>query len=262
MMKTNKYSSIMSNRLTLMNDEMPLILSGKVARERATRRIVKKISAQASLHQKRDLEPKHHVSESKSTSLSSSKSHAVTVKNHNFTQIVRSKSRTFYHTFMPLDQADPTVIARDNMKDRAFVTIKRVKRADRDPVYRISNFTSDHLVNIKDMFLKDDDEIVIVYEQMNVSLRHIVAVIEGSLQVFEITTICKEISDCIEVIWWLLTRSWQLIDDLFYIHEKLSLYHDTLSCSSVLLNQNGKIKIGKFHSIRDRAKRLIIYQLT
>jgi len=190
----------MSNRLTLMNGEMSLILPGKVARERATRRIVKKVSTQASSHQKRDLESKHHVSESKSTSLSSSKSHAVTVKNHNFTQIMRSKSRTFYHTFMSLNQADSTVIARDNMKDRTFVTIKRVKRVDRNSVYRISNFTSDHLVNIKDMFLKDDDKIVIVYEQMNVSLRHIVAVIKDSLQTFKIATICKEISDCIKVI--------------------------------------------------------------
>ena len=200
MMKTNEYSLIMSNRLTLMNDEMSLILPDKVARERATREIVKKVPAQASSHQKRDLESKYHVSESKSTSLSSSKPHAVTAKNHNFTQIMRSKSRTSYHTFMSLDQAGSTVIARDNMKDRAFVTIKRMKRVDRDSVYKVSNFTSDHLVNIKDMFLKGDDKIVIVYEQMNVSLRHIVAVIEDSLQVFEIATICKKISDCIEVI--------------------------------------------------------------
>jgi len=189
MMEANEYPPTMSNRLTLMDGEVPLILPGKVARERATRGIVKKVPAQASSHQKRDLEPKHHVSESKSASLSSSKPHAVTAKNHNFTQVVRSKSRTSYHTFMPLDQAGPAVIARDNMKDRAFVAIKRVKRADRDPVYRVPDFTSDHLVSIKDMFLEGDDEIVIVYEQMDVSLRHIVAVTGGPLQAFEIAAI-------------------------------------------------------------------------
>ncbi len=126
---------------------------------------------------------------------SPSKPRAVTAENYNFTQVVRNKSRTSYHTFMPLDQAGPAVIARDNMKDRAFVAIKRVKRADRNPVYRLTDFTSDHLVNIKDMFLEGDDEIVIVYEQMDVSLRHIVAVIGGPLQAFEIAAICKEVSD-------------------------------------------------------------------
>ncbi len=82
---------------------------------------------------------------------------------------------------MPLGQDGPAVIAPDNKEDGPFVAIKRVKRADRDLVYRVPEFTSDHLVNIKDMFLEGDDEIVIVYEQMDVSLRHIMAVTGGPL---------------------------------------------------------------------------------
>lgn len=54
----------------------------------------------------------------------------------------------------------------------------------------------------------------------------------------------------------MLTGDTQLVGDLSYIHEQLSLYHGTLSCGNVLLNQNEKIKIGKFPSIRGRAERL------
>ena len=183
--------------MTLRDGDVPRKLPGGVAREQGTRFPIK-VPAQASSHQKRDLESKHYTSGSKSVSPSPSKPHAVTAKNHNFTEVVRNKSRTSYHTFMPLDQAGPAVIARDNKEDGPFVAIKRVKRADRDLVYRVPDFTSDHLVNIKDMFLEGDEEIVIVYEQMDVSLKHIVAVTGGPLQGFEIAAICKEVSDCIE----------------------------------------------------------------
>jgi len=91
--------------------------------------------------------------------------HALTAKNRSFMQVVRNRSRTSYHTFMPLDPDGPAVIARENKEDGPFVAIKRVKRVDRNLVYRVPEFTSDYLVNIKDMFLEDDDEIVIVYEQ-------------------------------------------------------------------------------------------------
>ena len=195
-MKADEYPPTMSNRMTLMDGEVPRRFPGNVAREQATRFPIK-VPAQASSHQKRDLEPEH-VSGSKSVSPSPSKPQTVTAENHSFTQVVRNKSRTSYHTFMPLDQAGPAVIARNNMEDRAFVAIKRVKRADRDPVKRVADFTSDHLVNIKDMFLEGDDDIVIVYEQMDVSLKHIVAVTGGPLQAFEIAAICKEVSDCEE----------------------------------------------------------------
>ena len=100
---------------------------------------------------------------------------------------------------MPLDQAGPAIIARENMEDRAFVANKRVRRANRDPAYRVADYTSDHLVNIRNIFWEgDDDDIVIVYEQMDVFLKHIVAVTGGPLQGFEIAAICTQVSNCIE----------------------------------------------------------------
>lgn len=101
------------------------------------------------------------------------------------------ESAKSYYNFMPLDQAGPAVIARDN-KDRTFVAIKRAKKSGVEPVLRIPDFVSDHVVNIKDMFV-DKEEVVIIYEQMDVSLRHIMAVAGGPLQAFEIAAVCKEV---------------------------------------------------------------------
>jgi len=77
---------------------------------------------------------------------------------------VRSKNRILYYIFIPLDQAGPAVIARDNIKNRVFITIKYIKRADRNLIYRLPDFTSDYFINIKDIFLEGDDEIIIIYE--------------------------------------------------------------------------------------------------
>ena len=53
------------------------------------------------------------------------------------------------------------------------------------PVYRVPDLMSDYLVNIKDMFLEGDDKYGIVCEQMDVLLRHIMAVTGGLLQAFD-----------------------------------------------------------------------------
>ncbi|MCJ1360236.1 MAG: hypothetical protein MMC33_010239 [Icmadophila ericetorum] len=140
--------------------------------------------------------------------------------------MVQDKSRTSYHEFMHLDQAGPAIIVQDNMDRREFVAIKRIKRIASTPVYTVPAFESNQIVNIKEMFLEGDNLITVVYEQMDVSLRHIMAVKGGPLEAFEIAAICQDI-----------------VNGLLYIHEKLLLYYGTLGCSAVLLNQDGEIKI-------------------
>lgn len=108
-----------------------------------------------------------------------------------FVKCVSDESAKFYYNFMPLNQIKFVVIARDN-KDRIFVAIKRAKKSDVEHMLRISNFVSDHVINIKDMFV-DKKEIIIIYEQMNVSLRHIMIVASDPLQAFEIAAVCKEV---------------------------------------------------------------------
>ena len=218
-MKLNEYLPNMANRLTQMDGEVPRIFPVKAVPEHATRFPIK-VPTHARPKQTENLDPKCSASGTESVSPSAKKVHAFSAENHNFTQVVRDESRTSYHTFMPLDQAGPAMIARENMGDRVFVAIKRVKRDDRRPVHRVADFTSDHLVNIRDMFLEGDD-IVIVYDQMDVSLKHIMAVTGGPLQAFEIAAICKEASNYVNDVCHLLTRDRQLIGGLSYIHKQL-----------------------------------------
>lgn len=93
---------------------------------------------------------------------------------------------------MPLDQAEHVVIACDS-KARSFVAIKRARKSSIDDVFRIPKFVNDRVVNIKDLFL-NKEEMVIVYEQTNISLRHIMTVTDGPLQAFEIATVCQEVN--------------------------------------------------------------------
>jgi len=98
-----------------------------------------------------------------------------------------------YDEFMALDQAGPAMIGSENEKEPSLVAIKRVKRVDESPVNRITPFTSDHLVQIRNMY-EDGDEIVIVYEIMDVTLRQLTGILQGPLKAFQIAAICKEVS--------------------------------------------------------------------
>jgi len=44
------------------------------------------------------------------------------------------------------------------------------------------------------------------------------------------------------------------------MHEELGLAHGALSCSTILLDLNGRVKIGKFERERVRAALLILSQ--
>jgi hypothetical protein len=77
---------------------------------------------------------------------------------------------------------------------------------------------------------------------VNVSLRNIMAASGVALQVFQIAAICKRVSNSPKG----NNSQRQLVNGLSYIHEKPRLYHGTLDFDTVLLNQDGKVKIGRF----------------
>ena len=41
----------------------------------------------------------------------------------------------------------------------------------------------------------------------------------------------------------------QVVSGLLYIHEELGLAHGALNCSTILLDLNGRVKIGKFQRL-------------
>jgi hypothetical protein len=59
------------------------------------------------------------------------------------------------------------------------------------PALQIPIFSSNHLVQIIDTYL-DGNEIIFIYEAMDVSLRQITGV--SSLRAFHIAAVCKQVS--------------------------------------------------------------------
>ena len=148
---------------------------------------------------------------------------------------------------MTLDQGGHAVIGSDNNKKPGLVVIKRIKKLDKSFTNRIRPFTSEHLVQIKNMY-EDDDDVVIVYETMDVTLRPLTGIRPGPLKAFQIAAICKEVGRLFFPVAWrrVLTILKQLLEGLSYLHKELDLYHGALSCGTILLNLDGRVKIGEF----------------
>jgi serine/threonine protein kinase len=186
-------------------------------------------SAQGSRHQKKNFWP---VSPTKPDTGKAT---------NNYTKRIPNKPQTTYREFMCLNQAGPAEIA--STEDGVYVAIKRIQVSDK-PVFSIPDFKSDYLVNIRDMYTEDDETVAVVYEFVDVSLRNIMAASGVALQVFQIADICKGVSNSPKKLGNNSQR--QLVNGLSYIHENLRLYHGKLGFDTVLLNQDGKVKIGRF----------------
>jgi hypothetical protein len=105
----------------------------------------------------------------------------------------RIPPRTTYHEFMVLDQAGPANIGCDDTKERNLVAIKRFHGAHKRSIGKIEPFTSDHVVSIRETFY-DNDDLVVVYERMDVSLRQVTSILQGPFKQSHIAVICKQVS--------------------------------------------------------------------
>jgi hypothetical protein len=99
--------------------------------------------------------------------------------------------QTLYHEFMALDQAGSAIMAFDG-KSELFV-IKKYKRDSSFHVQSVrSKAKSDCMVSIIEAYTTAVD-ICIVYEYMDVVLRHILATPRGQLVPHEIAAVCREV---------------------------------------------------------------------
>jgi len=158
-------------------------------------------------------------------------------------------ARTFpnrsYHHLMTIEQAGPAVIGVDDTDGRKRVAIKRVRKPE-GSVHQVPPSTCDQIVNIKDMYVENDD-VVFVYEQMEVSLRHMTGILQDRpLKAFQIAAICREVSANVDRVGAYHAHGRQVVSGLLYMHKELGLAHGALNCSTILLDLNGRVKIGKF----------------
>lgn len=63
------------------------------------------------------------------------------------------------------------------------MAIKRLKGIDKGLMRRLRPFTSDHVVNVRDVYFNKDN-LVIIYKQMDISLRHITSLLQGPFKSF------------------------------------------------------------------------------
>jgi hypothetical protein len=96
-----------------------------------------------------------------------------------------------YKELMTLDQSGDATICYD--RDYDIVAIKKIQIVDKSVVPKIHSFTSDHVVNIIQTFL-EKDEITIIYEKMDISLRRMLAVL-SPVKEHHIAIFCKEVSN-------------------------------------------------------------------
>lgn len=204
------------------------------------------ISSDIQVSRKRALEDQFSFFSSDSVFQSKDESKIAKLGKEKIERSIETFSQVSYNELMTRDQAESTIIDSDNSEKCNFVAIKRVKKVDNSLVHRIPSFNSDQLVEIRDMY-QDNDDVVIIYEQMNVFLRHIIGLLQGSLKVFQIAAICKKIRVSFDRFTSnLLTVEEKMLNDLSYLHKKLSHYHDALSCDTILLNLEERVKIDKF----------------
>ncbi|KAI4219487.1 MAG: hypothetical protein L6R36_008293 [Xanthoria steineri] len=139
-----------------------------------------------------------------------------------------------FHTFMELDQAGPAKIARD--EKHILVALKAIDSVSES----LRVFEADNIVSLRDIF-KTGAQTYLVYEFMCVSLRQIQGTPRGlQIRSFEIAAICKEVSRYRHRKR-MLRR--QILNGLFYMHRELGLFHGNLSCSEVMLDYEGRVKI-------------------
>lgn len=98
---------------------------------------------------------------------------------------------------MVLDQAGSAVIGYNNTRERNLVTIKRLNDGvDKSLIRGIRPFISDYVVNIRESYF-DSDDLVIIYEQMDISLRSVTSILQAPFKPFQIAVICKEVSQAL-----------------------------------------------------------------
>ena len=173
----------MQNRITQIGNIKSLQLPRKVERENAARIGPKDVPVPALASRLPPQTSKKRALKAVDPTESSWKS----VKRR-----VGSQPKTIYNEWMTLAQAGPAIIGCDNTRDANMVAIKQVKRPEQFSGRCMPPFLSDHVVSVKDMYCKDN-EITIIYEQMDVSLRQITGTLNGQLKAFEIAGICKEV---------------------------------------------------------------------
>ena len=76
---------------------------------------------------------------------------------------------------MTIEQAGPAFMGVDDTDGRNRVATKRVRKPE-GSVHQVQPSTCDQIINIRDIYVESGD-VIFIYEQMDVSLRHIIGIL-------------------------------------------------------------------------------------
>ena len=93
---------------------------------------------------------------------------------------------------MALDQSGAANMGCDNTRKCNLVTIKTLREIDKNSIRGIRPFTGDHVISIRNVYF-DNNDLIIIYEQIDVSLRDVASILQSPFEPFQIAAICKEI---------------------------------------------------------------------
>ena len=105
------------------------------------------------------------------------------------------KKAITYDGILHFDQAGPAIIGSANTKDCTLVAIKTSKRTTKVDLKFLIELSNDNVVQLLDVFDTESDEICMIYEQMEVSLRLINGNPYIKWKAYEIAAISKEVNE-------------------------------------------------------------------
>ncbi|KAL6722259.1 hypothetical protein ACLMJK_001366 [Lecanora helva] len=111
-------------------------------------------------------------------------------KNKHLDKTLPHQPATTYSEFLRLDQAGLATLASDNSKSCLLVAVKHAKVDSRQQI--VHPVRHGNIVNLMHVYHEGEDEIFMVYELMDVSLRLVNSIAHGKWNVYEIAAVCKE----------------------------------------------------------------------
>ncbi|MCJ1473169.1 hypothetical protein MMC13_001820 [Lambiella insularis] len=132
-----------------------------------------------------------------------------------------------YHKFMRLDQAGPAIIAYYDagLNNRCLPVAIKEKRSNKKLPEDLLQTTSTYIVQLMNYHMHEGIAYM-VYEYMDVSLRHIQSIPKNGFTSYEIGAVCRE-----------------LLSGVDFIHKTLKMTHGDIHCGNILVDRDGNVKI-------------------
>lgn len=187
---------------------------------------------------------KDTASVSRFTELNQNENHVAVLKRQRNEQLIKKLLKQLCHHLMTVNQTESAVIRVDNTDHSKWMIINRWENL------KILFIWCSHSLVIRLSILKICTSVSVTWflfmSKWRCSLQHMISILQDySLKVFQIVIICWEISVSEDHTKADMLMNSQIVSSLFYMHKDLSLTHDMLSYSTILLDLNEKVKIDR-----------------